>query len=407
MITQTDRSIRPAQRTEGIRYAIRDIVELAHAVARTGKPMLYLNIGDPNVYGFEPPPHILEPVIRAMQDNHNGYGPSSGVPEAVEAIRHQAARQGIRAIQHVYVTHGSSEGIDLALSALVDRGDNVLTPCPGYPFYDAVLARLEVENRPYQLDEDRGWEPDVDDIAERIDPRTRALVVINPNNPTGGVCSRRTMERIVELAIRHNLVLFSDEIYDRLTFDGAAHVCPAALSSEAKVITFNGLSKAFLVPGLRIGWGVVSGPAAELAAYCEAIRKMERARLCANHPAQYAIRAALDGPQTHVADLVRRLTRQRDAALAAIRGIPGLSCVKPGGAMYAFPRIDFDADDHEFVVRVLRETGVVLVPGSGFGQRPGTQHFRIVILPAEETLRDAFGRIARMVASHPPTRAST
>ncbi len=400
MNATSTRHIQPALRTEGIKYAIRDVIALADEVAASGREMLYLNIGDPNIFDFGPPPHVLEATFKAMRDNHNGYAPSSGIPAAREAIRREADRKGIKSIQHVYVTSGCSEAIDLALSALANPGDNVLTPSPGYPLYGAVLSKLGVENRPYHLNEEAGWQPDVEDIARKIDARTKAIVIINPNNPTGAMYPRAALEKIVELALRHNVVLFADEIYDKLVFDEQKHTSLASLSSEARVITFNGLSKAYVVPGFRVGWGIISGPASELSDYCEAIRKMERARLSANHPEQYAIQPALEGPQDNLREMVARLQRRRDLTVQGLTAIPGISCVKPGGAFYAFPKIDLGVADTEFVPRVLRETGVVLVHGSGFGQKPGTQHFRVVFLPPDNLLKKAFeliGGVARSV----------
>lgn len=391
----------PADRTREIRYAVRDILLVADEVARSGREMLYLNIGDPNIYGFAPPAHMIEAVERAMRDNRNGYAPSSGIPEAVAAVRRSADAAGIRDIQHVYITSGCSEAIELALAALVNPGENVLTPSPGYPLYTAVLAKLGAERRDYYLDEDDGWQPDVDDIAARIDDRTRALVLINPNNPTGAVCTRERLEQIAELARRHDLVIVSDEIYDKLLFDGRTHVATAAVASGAKVITFNGLSKSYVVPGFRIGWGIVSGPSAALSDYCEAIRKMERARISANHPEQYAIRPALEGPQDHIRAMMARLTRQRDVLMAGLSAIPGVSCVTPAGAFYAFPRLHGDEPDEQFVTRLIRETGAVAVPGSGFGQKPGTRHFRLVFLPDERTIAGACDAIRRTIASAP------
>jgi len=390
------RAIEPAERTRGIKYAVRDVVVLAEAAAKAGRDMLYLNVGDPNIFDFAPPPHIIEATCAAMTANHNGYAPSSGIPEATAAVTDAARAAGIRSICHTYITSGASEAIDLALAALANRGDNVLTPSPGYPLYPAILAKLDVENRPYDLDEESGWRPDVADIAAKIDERTRAIVLINPNNPTGSVCDRETVQRVLDLAIEHNLVLFSDEIYDKLLFDGRKHVVSASLSDEAKVITFNGLSKAYVVPGFRIGWGVISGPPEELEDYCEAIRKMERARLSANHPEQYAIKPALESDQSHLDDMMKRLRRRRDVTTERLNAIDGISCVEPGGAFYAFPRIDLGIDDEAFCRRVISETGVVIVPGSGFGQRPGTQHFRVVFLPPEELLEKAFDRIEQI-----------
>lgn len=394
MDTTAVRPIAPARRTAEIRYAVRDVIIEAERAARAGRDLIHLNIGDPNIFDFAPPAHIIDAVHRAMRDNRNGYAPSSGIPDALAAIRSEAERKGIRNIQHTYVTSGCSEAIELALAALADPGDNVLTPSPGYPLYTAVLAKLGVENRAYYLNEADDWQPDVDDIASRIDERTRAIVLINPNNPTGSVTGPETLARVIELAQRHNLVILSDEIYDKLVLEGRPHVSTASLDPQARVVTFNGLSKAYVVPGFRIGWGIVSGPAEELADYCEAIARMERARISANHPEQYAIRPALEGPQDHVADMNRRLLRRRDAMLETLRGIPGVSCVAPRGAFYAFPRLHGPTPDSEVVTQIIRETGVVLVPGSGFGQPPGTQHFRIVFLPPEATLREALTRVS-------------
>lgn len=392
------RVITPARRTQNIRYAVRDVIVLADEVARQGKEMLYLNIGDPNIFDFAPPEHLIDATCEAMRANRNGYAPSSGISDALESVRAAAERKGIRSIVHAYITSGCSEAIELALAALVNRGENVLTPSPGYPLYTAVLAKLEAENRQYYLDEDHDWQPDVDDIAAKIDDRTRALVLINPNNPTGSLYTPETLQQIIDLAVKHNVVILSDEIYDKLVYDGKTHVSTASLSTEAKVITFNGLSKAYVVPGFRIGWGVVSGPPAELGDYCEAIRKMERARLSANHPEQYAIKPALECTQAHIPVMMEKLTRRRDILVEKLNAIDGISCVKPGGTFYAFPRLHLDLPDDQFVTRLIRETGVVVVPGSGFGQKPGTQHFRVVFLPPEETLQKAFTRIAETVA---------
>jgi len=393
------RPVRPAHRTESIRYAVRDVIALAESVARTGREMLYLNIGDPNLFGFEPPVAMIDATVAAMRANRNGYAPSSGIPEAIAAINRDAERKGIRSIVHTFVTSGASEAIDLALAALADPGDNVLTPSPGYPLYTAVLAKLGVENRAYFLDEEDGWQPDLADIRARINERTRAIVLINPNNPTGSVCSRRTLEGLVELCRETGIVLFADEIYDRLILDeNIEFISAASLSNEARVITFGGLSKVYVAPGFRIGWGIMSGPEAELAEFAEAIRKMERARLSANHPEQYAIAPLLDGPHDHLPPLLERLRAQRDCTVRRLNAIPGVSCVSPQGAFYAFPRIDIGIADETFCRQLIAETGVVVVPGSGFGQRPGTQHFRVVFLPDLPQLERAYDAIAQIAS---------
>ncbi len=390
---------RPARRTEKITYAVRDVIAWADEARAAGREILYLNIGDPNLFDFETPPHIVEATVEAMRANRNGYAPSSGIEAAREAVERDNARKGIEGIVHTYVTSGSSEAIDLAMAALVDPGDNVLTPSPGYPLYPAVLARFGAEERLYPLDEANGWQPDVDAIRERIDERTRALVVINPNNPTGSVTGPEVLGRLVELALEHDLVLFSDEIYDRLVFEPGSFTATASLSREAKIVTLHGLSKVFLAPGFRLGWASISGPAEELGDYCRAIKKLEGARLSANHPEQYAVEPALDGPMDFLDEVMAKLRSRRDLVVERLNAIDGISCVEPQGAFYAFPKIDFDLPDSEFCRRVVRETGVVIVPGSGFGRLAGDGHFRVVFLPPEAILEPAIERIAAVAAT--------
>lgn len=385
--------IQPAHRTDHVKYAVRDIVLIAEEAKRRGRDLLYLNIGDPNPYGFRTPAHLLDAIEKAMRDNLNGYSPSSGIPEAVDAIRQDAERKGIRAIRDVFVSTGASEAIEIALSALADPGENVLLPFPGYPLYTALTAKLGIEDRPYYLDEANGWQPDLADMAQKIDEKTRAIVLINPNNPTGAIWSRETLEGVVELCRKHGLVLFSDEIYERLIYDGEGHVSTASLADDICILTFNGLSKNWVAPGFRIGWCVISGPEALVGDYLDAMLKLTRARLCANHPQQYAIRPALEGDQSHLVELNRTLKRRAELADRMLNDIDGISLVKPGGAFYAYPSLHIEGQDSDFVRELILETGVVVVPGAGFGQRPGTQHFRIVTLPDDETLRRAFERI--------------
>ncbi len=385
--------IQPAARTAGIRYAIREVVVMANETAKTGKKMLYLNIGDPNIYDFETPSHIIEAAYKAMKANKTGYAPSNGIPEALKAIENEAERCGIRNIQDIFTSSGSSEAIDICLTALVNPGENVLTPSPGYPLYTAVLSKLDAVENPYYLDEANGWQPDVDDIASKINDKTRCIVIINPNNPTGSVCSRETLSKIIDLAIKHNLVVFADEIYDKLLLDGDERLCIAALNPNASVITFNGLAKCYLGPGLRMGWGIVSGDKAVLKDYIEAINKLLRARLSSNHPLQYAIKPALEGDFSYLDAAKEKLRRRRDLTVEMLNAIPGMSCVAPRGAFYAFARLHTDKSDLDFVKGLIKETGVVVVHGSGFGQLPGTQHFRVVFLPPEEVLREAYEKI--------------
>jgi alanine-synthesizing transaminase len=390
------RSIQPARRTEKITYAVRDVIAWADEAAAAGKEILYLNIGDPNLFDFATPAHVVEATVAALRANKNGYAPSSGVQAARDAIERDNARKGISGIVHTYVTTGSSEAIDLAMAALLDPGDNVLVPSPGYPLYPAVLARLDAEERSYALDEGNGWQPDVASIRSQIDERTKALVVINPNNPTGSVTGPEVLRELIAIALEHNLVLFSDEIYDRLIFEPGSFTATASLSSEAKIITLHGLSKVFIAPGYRLGWGSISGPADELADYCAAIQKLERARLSANHPEQYAIAPALDTPADFLVEVVAKLRRRRDLVMEKLNAAPGISCVEPKGAFYAFPKIDLPLSDTEFCKKVVRETGVVIVPGSGFGKLAGDGHFRIVFLPPEDVLARALDRVVEV-----------
>lgn len=387
------KKIIPAVRTNNITYAVRDIIVLADKVAKTGKEMLYLNIGDPNLFDFAPPRHMVEATYHAMLKNFNGYSPSSGIKAARESIAKEAERKKITNIHDIFVTTGASEAIDICLTALVNSGENVLTPTPGYPLYTAIASKLQNIENPYYLDEANGWQPDIDDIKSKINDKTRAIILINPNNPTGTNWSESTLRQIIDLALEHNLVVFADEIYDKLLFEGQKHVSIASLNKDVPVITFGGLSKNYIVPGFRIGWGVISGDENLLSDYIEAINKLLRARLSANHPEQYAIPAALDGDQSHLVEANKKLTKRRDITVEMLNAIPGISCVKPEGAFYAFPRLHMNQSDNHYVAELINETGVVIVPGTGFGQKPNTSHFRVVFLPPENILEKAYKKI--------------
>ena len=257
----------------------------------------------------------------------------------------------------------------------------------------AVLAKIEIGLNAYYLNEEDGWQPDLDDIKKKITPRTRGIVLINPNNPTGSVSTRKTLEQIAELARRHNLIIFADEIYDKLIIDNDPHVAMASVAPDVPVITFGGLSKNYLAPGWRIGWGIASGEASVIKPYLEGVNKLLRARLCANHPEQYAIEPALEGPQDHLVEVKRKLRSRRDLTMKWCAETSRVSCVAPRGAFYAYPRIDIPEGDEVFVTELIRQKYVTVVHGSGFGQRPGTKHFRIVFLPDEKTLTAAYSAI--------------
>jgi alanine-synthesizing transaminase len=401
-LTQTH-EIAAARRLQNVRYAIRDLACVADEVIRQGHKVLPLNVGDPLNFDFQTPPHIIEAVHKAMRDGKNGYAPSDGVPEALEAIRGEAALKGITTVRDLFVTSGVSETVDLCLSALVDAGEDVLTPSPDYPLYSAVLCKLGIRLNTYDLNEDDAWQPELADIERKLTPHTRGIVLINPNNPTGSLCTREMLEQIAELARRHNLIVFSDEIYDKLILDrdsqgkDTPHIAFGAVAPDVPCVTFGGMSKNYLVPGWRIGWGIISGDAAAVKSYAEGVHRLLRARLCANHPEQYAIKAALEGPQDHLVEVRRKLRSRRDLTQKWCESTPRVSCVAPRGAFYAFPRIDIPEGDEVFVKELIRQKHVMVVHGSGFGQKPGTQHFRIVFLPNEQTLTKAYAGIAEFM----------
>ncbi|MEA1866508.1 MAG: aminotransferase class I/II-fold pyridoxal phosphate-dependent enzyme [Thermodesulfobacteriota bacterium] len=395
----TLKKISPSRRTEHIAYAIRDIVQVADKRKNAGGDLFYLNIGDPVLFDFHTPRHLIDATYKAMLDDYTGYSASEGVPEAIEAVKQEAVKSGIEPYE-ILITTGASEAIDFALSALVNKGENVLVPSPGYPLYNALLSRLIGEARPYLLDEDNGWQPDIDHIEKQIDKNTRAIVIINPNNPTGAVYSEDTLRRVIELARRYNLVIFSDEIYDKLILNGHHHISTASLDKEFPILTFNGLSKCYLAPGFRIGWSIVSGAQELVGDYTEAMKKLVRARLCASHPKQFAISPALNGDQIHIKETTEKLIRRRNLTVERLNAIPGISCQRPDGAFYAFPRINVDVDDEKFVKDLISETGVVVVHGSGFGPLPETPHFRVVFLPPEDILNEAYDRLEGYMRRH-------
>jgi alanine-synthesizing transaminase len=391
------REIPAANRLENVRYAIRDLACIADEVVKQGHSILPLNIGDPINFDFQTPPHLIEAVYKAMRDGKNGYAPSPGIKPALEAIRAEAARKKISSLHDVFVTTGVSETVDLCLAALLNPGDDLLTPSPDYPLYSAVLAKMGLRLNSYDLNEEDGWQPDLSDLARKITPRTRGIVLINPNNPTGALCTRPMLEKIAGLARLHNLVIFADEIYDKLILDEGETISIAAVAPDVPVVTFGGLSKNYLAPGWRIGWGIVSGEAAAVKPYNEGIQKLLRSRLCANHPEQYAIPAALDGPQDHLIDVRRKLRARRDLTMRWAQSTERVNCVSPRGAFYAYPRIDIPESDEVFVRELILQKHVVVVHGSGFGQRPGTKHFRIVFLPDENTLSKAYAAIGELM----------
>jgi alanine-synthesizing transaminase len=382
-----------------VKYAIRDLVEKAKEIEKQGHEVIKLNIGDPMKFDFETPQHMIDAVIKAMKEHKaEGYEDSMGIPSAREAIAKEAARKKIPDITEddVIIGNGASEVIILALGALLNDGDNVLTPSPGYPLYTGFIPYFSGKINPYLLDETNGWQPDIEDIEKNVNERTRAIVLINPNNPTGAVYSEEALKGIVEIAKKHNLVIFSDEIYDRLLFDGREHTATASLAEDVPVLTFGGLSKNYLVPGWRVGWVIISDPAKKTAEFVEGIKKAARSRLCSVAPLQHAIEPALLGPQDHLEKLVGpdgKLTKRREIFYNAINSIPGLSCTKPEGAFYAFPKFEKKVkDDEKLVIDLLKQEKLLVVHGTGFGWH-NPDHFRITILPDEKTMEEAMTRL--------------
>jgi alanine-synthesizing transaminase len=388
-------AIRTAQRVDRFTYAIRNIVVEARKVEQTGMRVRYLNIGDPNQFGFLTPPHLIAAVERAMRDGHNGYTASPGITEAREAVAADFAGRGVPvSADRVLITSGTSEGIELALTAIVDEGESVLVPSPTYPLYTAVLAKIGAEPTYYRTDPANEWLPDLDHIRRLITPRTRALVVIDPNNPTGAIYPESMRRQLIELADERNLVILADEVYGDLAYDGS--VAPmATLDVDAPIISYSSLSKAYLAPGWRAGWMAV-GRSPRLDGALAAIKKLADGRLCSPGPMQYAVTAALTGDRSHQVAFRQALGARADLTTRKMNEIPGMRCVAPRGAFYAMPQFSLPPGrtDEDFVLGLLRTKGILVVYGSGFGTRPEDGCFRIVFLASLDELSEIYGEIA-------------
>jgi alanine-synthesizing transaminase len=388
-------------------YDIRGpVLHKAKQMESEGHHILKLNIGNPAPFGFEAPEEILQDVILNLPHAH-GYGDSKGLLSARRAVVQYYQQKGVCGvdIEDVYLGNGVSELIVMSLQALLDNGDEVLVPAPDYPLWTAAVSLSGGNAVHYMCDEQAGWLPDLADIAAKVTDRTKAIVVINPNNPTGAVYTDEVLRGIVEIARRHNLLLLSDEIYDKILYDGLSHTSTAALAPDLLCLTFNGLSKAYRVAGFRTGWMVLSGPKGHAESYIEGLEILSNMRLCPNVPTQYAVQTALGGYQS-VNDLILpggRLLEQRDLVHKLLNDIPGVSCVKPQGALYAFPRLDPEVhpivDDERFVLDLLRQEKILVVQGTGFNW-PRPDHFRIVTLARVEDLEEAISRLARFLAEY-------
>ena len=398
------KTIQKSAKLANVLYDIRGpIMEAAKQMEEDGHKIIKLNIGNLAVFGFDAPEEVQQDMIRNLP-NSAGYSDSKGIFAARKAVMHYTQQQGIAGVtlEDIYLGNGASELIAMATNALLDDGDELLLPAPDYPLWTAVTSLSGGRPVHYVCDEAKGWLPDLDDIRAKITPRTKGIVVINPNNPTGVIYPESLLRGIVQIAREHGLVILADEVYDKVLYDGMSHVALGSLSSDVLTLTFNSLSKSYRSCGYRAGWLVVSGDKAGAGDYIEGLNMLANMKLCSNVPGQWAIQTALGGYQS-INDLTcegGRLRRQRDLAYELITAIPGVSCVKPTAALYMFPKLDPKvypiADDRQFFLELLRETRVMLVQGTGFNWAT-PDHFRIVFLPHEEDLREAVGRIARFL----------
>jgi len=391
-----------SHRVQKLEYAIRDVVGHAKYLEKIGKKMIYLNIGDPLQFDFQTPEHIKEALIQAVKDGKNSYSPSEGIPELLDAICEKEKRVGKFDVspENVLVSNGVSEAIQMVLGALVESGDEVLIPGPAYPPYISYTEFFGGKAIQYKTNEDDGWQPDLDDVRSKISDKTRAIVIINPNNPCGALYNRKTVKEMVDLAGEHDIPIVSDEIYDQLAYEEI--VSTANVTKDVTVIGLNGFSKVYLMTGWRLGYMYFTGQDEQgLSDLREYIMKEARIRLSANTPVQKAAVAALKGPQDYIVDLVKTLQERRDYSYNRISEIEGINCAKPNGAFYFFPKVEGIgsqwANDMEFVRDLIDETGIVFVHGSGFGSEYGSGHFRGVFLPPVETLEESFNRFDKFM----------
>ena len=399
--TKTQAAIPTAARVHRFTYAIRNIVAEAQKVEAAGRKVRYLNIGDPVAFGFNTPDHLLAAVSQAMRDGHNTYGPSAGIPEARTAVAAEYTRNGFPVTpDRVFITAGTSEGIELTIGAAINAGDEVLVPMPTYPLYTAVLAKLDARTRFYRLDPSNGWMPDLDHLKSLVTPATRALVIIDPNNPTGAVYSRETRRALLDFADRHGLLILADEVYGDLGFDGPVEPI-GKLDPDAAIISYSSLSKAYLAPGWRTGWmGIGRSP--RLDDIAAAIRKLADGRLCSTVPMEYAIPAALEGDKSHQVSFRAALKARADLTISRLCAMPGVSCVAPTAAFYAMPLVAIPkgTTDEDYVKALLHETGVLCVYGSGFGLPADQGFLRVVFLAPLEELSEIYDLMAAFTTKY-------
>lgn len=399
--------IKKSSKLDHVCYDIRGpVLQEAKRLEEEGNKVLKLNIGNPAPFGFEAPDEILVDVIRNLPSSQ-GYSDSKGLFSARKAIMQHYQARDMRdvTVEDIYIGNGVSELIVQAMQALLNDGDEMLVPAPDYPLWTAAVSLSGGNAVHYMCDEQQGWFPDLDDIRRKISPRTRGIVIINPNNPTGAVYSKEILLEIVEIARQHNLIIFADEIYDKILYDDAQHHSIAAMAPDLLTVTFNGLSKTYRVAGFRQGWMVLNGPKKQAKGYIEGLNMLASMRLCANVPMQHAIQTALGGYQS-ISEFILpggRLYEQRNRAWELINQIPGVSCVKPMGALYMFPKIDLNRysikDDQKMILDLLLQEKVLLVQGTAFNW-PHPDHFRIVTLPRENDLEIAIQKFGRFIVGY-------
>ena len=399
--------IKKSSKLDHVCYDIRGpVLQEAKRLEEEGNKVLKLNIGNPAPFGFEAPDEILVDVIRNLPSSQ-GYSDSKGLFSARKAIMQHYQARDMRdvTVEDIYIGNGVSELIVQAMQALLNDGDEMLVPAPDYPLWTAAVSLSGGNAVHYMCDEQQGWFPDLDDIRRKISPRTRGIVIINPNNPTGAVYSKEILLEIVEIARQHNLIIFADESYDKILYDDAQHHSIAAMAPDLLTVTFNGLSKTYRVAGFRQGWMVLNGPKKQAKGYIEGLNMLASMRLCANVPMQHAIQTALGGYQS-ISEFILpggRLYEQRNRAWELINQIPGVSCVKPMGALYMFPKIDLNRysikDDQKMILDLLLQEKVLLVQGTAFNW-PHPDHFRIVTLPRENDLEMAIQKFGRFIVGY-------
>jgi alanine-synthesizing transaminase len=388
--------LKVSDRTNGVEYAIRDIILHARTYESAGGQVIYLNIGDPVKYDFKTPEHIKSALINAVKNNENYYAESEGLPELKKAVTEKESEKGLSVSEEdVLVTNGVSEGLDMILASIVDPSSEVLMSGPYYPPYASYVKFYGGKPVEFRINED--GRPDLEDLRSKITPRTRAICIISPNNPTGEVFDRKSLQQLIDVATEHNLYIITDEIYDKIVFDDQ-FTGIGRVAKDAPVILLNGFSKAYLMTGWRCGYVCFNSNSSGLDELRKNVPKLARVRISANLPVQVAAVEALRGPQTHILELVEKLRKRRDYVVKRLSAIEGISCRMPHGAFYVFPKVYLNRcweDDQQFVLDLLNKTGVLTVHGSGFGKAYGSSHFRIVYLPKEEVLEQAMDKLER------------